>query len=205
MREDGAAGRLAGGQGSPEVSVSPYAGLLTLESLFSGQVPIPPRDSSGSVSTYTMSRPAEHCGEGDRSQRSQPPTQQGLITRWIPENPRNPHGHCAGHRETRLSLGMRSMLAPALLWSVLGDPVSLMKSHLSSGARTRPALPHSFNQFPEALSCAPPQGRESLASPSCPTTPAGGACPPCKSRLCHPLVLGPLHASASSPVKGRVK
>lgn len=89
--------RLAGGQGSPEVSVSPCARLLTLESLFSGQVPIPPRDSSGSVSTYTVSSPAEHCGKGDRSQRSQPPTQQGLITRWVPENPRNPHGHRAGH------------------------------------------------------------------------------------------------------------
>lgn len=96
-----------------------------------------------------------------------------------------------------MSSGISKILAPPLLCSVLGDPVSLMETYLS-----RPALSHSLSDSPEVLSV--PQPREGSPWPcnSWPTTPAHGACPGYNPQLCHLLVLRPFCASASLSVKG---
>lgn len=107
-REEGAASRLAGGQGHMEVSVSPWAGLPGTPYLGEPVLGAGSNPTKGQF-TFWKHLPCVKPGRTLRGGRekpetvdpSRPPTQQGFITRQVLENPRNPHGHHAQQREAQ--------------------------------------------------------------------------------------------------------
>ena len=154
--EGAAESRPAGGQGlgargvgsgpplssSSEISLSPCAGLLGPrypQSLLPWQAPVPARGSMCSGSTHCVSNQAE--GRPETKDQSQPPTRQ--VTHGL-EDPRSPHGSCA----QQVGFGNQGAVLHVLPDSVLQGPISPMKSHLSSGAKTRPALSYTQSKIP---------------------------------------------------------